>query len=644
MLAFAGVMEAAAGRMGARSFGGSGMSGAPKNFSLQSKSFSSQKTFGSKTFGSTSQKKMVGSKTFGPARKYTATNKLYSGKKFDGAKKSSLASQKLKNPKNHDKLKTASTTTGKPGDHVKPTGPKKPGKPTDSKVGGHNPTGPGTEPGRNPPRYPPHDPKRPPRSPIGPGPGVVIGTGVAIGTGVLIGSLPPGPAGVAPPPPPGGSRTPPGGGSGASGGPQGPRGPIGGINIPPANEQRFVPDEVVLQFAGTLSPTAMAQLTARHRLARLESQSFALTNSTYLRARITDGRPVRTVLRALASEVALQSGQPNYLYSTSQQAPATQVLPPIQLPPAFEPPPAAMPAPTPVVASTGAMPAAGDPAQYALTKLRLPEAHGLARGDNILVAVIDSGVDASHPEFAGLIAGTFDALGTGERPHPHGTGIVGAIAARARLMGVAPAARVLAIRAFGARDTRAEATTFAILKGLDHAVSRNARIINMSFAGPADPGMARHIALARASGAVLIAAVGNLGPKSPPQYPAADPNVIAVTATDADDNLFAASNQGSHVALAAPGVEILVPAPEANYQMTSGTSFAAAHVSGIVALMLQRQPTLSPEAVRQILLATARDLGPPGKDAQFGAGLADAYQAVLALEPRAVPQPTANAR
>jgi hypothetical protein len=60
--------------------------------------------------------------------------------------------------------------------------------------------------------------------------------------------------------------------------------------------------------------------------------------------------------------------------------------------------------------------------------------------------------------------------------------------------------------------------------------------------------------------------------------------------------------------------------------------------------MLQRQPTLSPEAVRQILLATARDLGPPGKDAQFGAGLADAYQAVLALEPRAVPQPTANAR
>src|SRR4029453_8121293 len=123
-------------------------------------------------------------------------------------------------------------------------------------------------------------------------------------------------------------------------------------------------------------------------------------------------------------------------------------------------------------------------------------------------------------------------------------------------------------------------TPFAILKNIEHAVSQGARVINMSFAGPADPGLARHLASARTMGAGLIAAAGNFGPQSPPQYPAADPNVIAVSATDADDNLFSASNRGNHIAIAAPGVDILLPAPEANYQVISGTSFAAAHVSG----------------------------------------------------------------
>jgi subtilisin family serine protease len=324
--------------------------------------------------------------------------------------------------------------------------------------------------------------------------------------------------------------------------------------------------------------------------------------------------------------VSLRSGQPNYLFSAAQQtsdAPAT-----------FTPPAAAMPAATPVAAAAGALPAMGDPAQYSLAKLRLQEAHGLTKGNNVLVAVIDSGIDAGHPELRGVIAGTFDALNKSEKPHLHGTAMAGAIAARSRLMGVAPAARILAIRAFSAAGDSAQATTFAILKGIDHAVNNNARVINMSFAGPADPGVARALAAARAKGIVLVAAAGNLGEKSPPQYPAADPNVIAVTATDAEDKLFQASNRGGHIAVAAPGVDILVPAPGANYDMTSGTSVASAHVSGVVALILERKPGLDPDAVRKILLSTAKDLGPSGQDEQFGAGLADAYQAILAVEPR----------
>ena len=87
------------------------------------------------------------------------------------------------------------------------------------------------------------------------------------------------------------------------------------------------------------------------------------------------------------------------------------------------------------------------------------------------------------------------------------------------------------------------------------------------------------LANAHPRGIVLIAAVGNAGPKSPPLYPAAEPDVIGVTATDADDKLLAVSNRGPQVAVAAPGVEILEPAPEGTYQVTTGTSVAAAHVS-----------------------------------------------------------------
>ena len=91
---------------------------------------------------------------------------------------------------------------------------------------------------------------------------------------------------------------------------------------------------------------------------------------------------------------------------------------------------------------------------------------------------------------------------------------------------------------------------------------------------------------------MLIAAAGNAGPNSPPLYPAADRNVIAVTATDMEDRLYTGANRGNHIAVAAPGVDVLVPAPGGNYQFTTGTSVAAAHVSGVVALLIERNPKL----------------------------------------------------
>ena len=170
-----------------------------------------------------------------------------------------------------------------------------------------------------------------------------------------------------------------------------------------------------------------------------------------------------------------------------------------------------------------------------------------------------------------------------------------------------------------------------ILKGLDYAAAHGAQIVNMSFAGPKDALIERGIAAAAAKGIVMVAAAGNAGPKSPPLYPAANPNVIAVSATDAQDKLFAASNRGSYIAVAAPGVDIFLPAPDEKYQMTSGTSFSAAYISGLAALMLERNPALKPEEVRAILMKTARDLGAPGRDDLFGAGEADAFAAVSAV-------------
>ena len=193
-------------------------------------------------------------------------------------------------------------------------------------------------------------------------------------------------------------------------------------------------------------------------------------------------------------------------------------------------------------------PTEGDPAQYALAQLRLPQAHTLARGMNVTIAVIDSGIDVRHPELANSIADSFDALGSKEGPHVHGTGIAGAIVAHARLMGSAPEARMLAIRAFGAASSGAESTSYVILKGLDYAAEHGAQIVNMSFAGPKDPLIERGVAATAARGIVMVAAAGNAGAKSPPLYPAANPNVIAVSGTDAQDKLFAASNRGNYIA------------------------------------------------------------------------------------------------
>jgi len=365
-----------------------------------------------------------------------------------------------------------------------------------------------------------------------------------------------------------------------------------------ALDPRRIAGQLVAEIDGSLSDAQADELARRHGLVRLESRNFPLVGATIGLFRITDRRTVDAVSRELGTEASVRSVQPNFRYLLQDQKPALTE---------------------------------GDPAQYALSKLRLPAAHLLARGANVTIAVIDSGVDVKHPELANAIASSFDALGSKEGPHTHGTGVAGAIVSHARLMGSAPAARILAIRAFGVAQNGAESSSFVVLKGLDYAAAHGAQIVNMSFAGPKDALIERGIAALAAKGILMVAAAGNAGPKSPPLYPAANASVIAVSATDAEDRLFPASNRGSYIAVAAPGVDIFLPAPDGKYQITSGTSFSAAYISGLAALMLERNPALQPDELRAILMKTARDLGAPGRDDLFGAGEADAFAAVSAV-------------
>jgi subtilisin family serine protease len=267
--------------------------------------------------------------------------------------------------------------------------------------------------------------------------------------------------------------------------------------------------------------------------------------------------------------------------------------------------------------------------QYAAVKLHLPEAHHVNQGDHVLVAVIDSGVDRSHPELSGSFAAAFDATNSGLKADTHGTAVAGSIVAHAKLTGSAPKALILAVQAFNAADGADQGTTFNILKGLDWAAVKGARVINMSFAGPFDPAMHRSLQSAFNNAIVLIAAAGNSGPKSPPLFPGADNNVVAVTATDQADRIFAASNRGNYISLAAPGVDLLLAAPGNAYRIDSGTSFSAAEISGIAALVLEKQPGLPPDKVRTILLASGKALGGPGAPR-----LANAFQALSAIGER----------
>jgi subtilisin family serine protease len=259
----------------------------------------------------------------------------------------------------------------------------------------------------------------------------------------------------------------------------------------------------------------------------------------------------------------------------------------------------------------------------------------------VVVAVLDTGVAAHSELAASLVAGQNftdpDApLDTTDR-QGHGTHVAGTIGAdlASFVEGVAAGVRIMPVKVLG--DDGSGYTDWAA-EGIVWAADNGADVINMSLGGPGDdPVQAEAITYARSKGVTVIAAAGNDN-VSTPFYPAASPGVIGVAAVDQYRDRASFSNYGSYVDVAAPGVSILSTDFTGNgYSYKSGTSMAAPHVAGVVALMEAAAPALTPDQVEQALTASSADLGAPGRDDLFGHGQVDAVRAVRSAKALAAP-------
>ncbi|MEV4280100.1 S8 family serine peptidase [Actinoplanes xinjiangensis] len=281
--------------------------------------------------------------------------------------------------------------------------------------------------------------------------------------------------------------------------------------------------------------------------------------------------------------------------------------------------------------------------QWSLATMNVAQAWQASTGTGITVAVIDSGVDAGHPDLAGQVLPGIDLIagteGVSTDPNGHGTHVAGTIAAvtgnGAGVAAVAPHAKILPIRALDADGSGYMSDTAT---GIVYATDHGAHVINMSLGGT-EPSAAvsNAISYARSRGVVVVAAAGNSRASgSPISYPAADRGVIAVASTTSSDWYSNFSNHGDYIDVAAPGSGIISTYPQASgnsYVSMNGTSMAAPHVAALAALLKGYSPALTPDQVQQAMQVSAVDLGTPGEDSDYGHGRVDAAAALAAIAP-----------
>lgn len=260
-------------------------------------------------------------------------------------------------------------------------------------------------------------------------------------------------------------------------------------------------------------------------------------------------------------------------------------------------------------------------------------------GAGIKVAILDTGIDSNHPDLKDNYKGGYNFVYDNNDPYDdsrygHGTHLAGIIAARDNGTGVVGVAPEVSIYALKVLNGGLMGSTTDILSAIEWAITNKMQVINMSFGAQMDSQAFRDACdAAFKAGIVLVAAAGNFN-QPVVDNPAGFDSVIAVSATAQDDSKAPFSNYGAKVELAAPGVAVMSTVPGGGYGLMSGTSQAAPHVSGVAALIISAglkdengDGSLAGE-VRQRLVATATDLGVPGRDVYFGYGLVNAVKAV----------------
>ncbi|MFE9397753.1 type VII secretion-associated serine protease mycosin [Streptomyces flavidovirens] len=291
--------------------------------------------------------------------------------------------------------------------------------------------------------------------------------------------------------------------------------------------------------------------------------------------------------------------------------------------------------------------------QWALDALHTDEAWRTTKGEGVTVAVLDTGVDGSHPDLEGRVLAGKDFIGfgagKGDRAWArHGTAMAGIIAGHGNgpgradgVVGIAPEAKILPVRVIleggdparkRARSTRGN----ALAQGIRWAADHGADVINLSLGDDSksahpEPAEDAAVQYALAKGAVVVASAGNSGEDGDHiSYPAAYPGVIAVAAVDSSGTHASFSTSRWYATVSAPGVDVIIADPDRRYYEGWGTSAASAFVSGAAALVRSAHPDLTPAQVKKLLADTARNAPEGGRDDDRGYGFVDPAAAIEA--------------
>lgn len=308
-------------------------------------------------------------------------------------------------------------------------------------------------------------------------------------------------------------------------------------------------------------------------------------------------------------------------------------------------------------ARLGIQAAASDPyysSQWYLNRIQVPQAWDITTGGATTIAVVDTGVNGSHPELTGRLWVNSDEIPDNNRDddsngyvddyqgynfvndnddisddHGHGTGIASVIAANTNNgVGIAGIDRIAKIMAVKALDTAGGGDYSNVIKATRYAVDNGANIINMSFgAAGSDGGLKDAINYATSRNVIIVAASGNAG-QNQVYYPAAYSSVIAVGSVGRNDVASSFSNKGSQLDVVAPGEDIVIANHTGGYNEASGSSFSAALVSGAVSLLLSVSPGLTPLQVSELLNTTSTPVGSVTPSPEYGYGIVNAYSLV----------------